>query len=150
MIKRLVHNVDVDAGPEAVWQVLTDLSAYPEWNPFIVRAEGEVAVGSRLTLRMQPVGGRAVTLRPTVIEAAAGRQLRWKGRSGLPHILDADHRFAVVALAGGRSRLTQDETFSGLLVPILARSLDRHTLPAFAAMNAAVKERAERAVTARP
>jgi uncharacterized protein YndB with AHSA1/START domain len=57
----VVSQIDIDANPERVWQVLTDLSAYPDWNPFIVRAEGRIDVGSRLTLRMRPVGGRPVT-----------------------------------------------------------------------------------------
>jgi hypothetical protein len=73
-----------------------------------------------------------------------------EGRLALPHVLDADHQFGIEALQGGASRLTQDETFSGLLVPIMAGSLERHTLPAFAEMNAAVKARAEGAMTPRP
>ena len=147
MIKRLVHSIDIDARPERVWQVLTDLPRYPEWNPFILRAEGRVQVGDGLTLRMRPVGGRAATLRPTVVDATEPTRLRWKGRLIVPKILDADHEFRIEALPDGRSRLTQDEHFSGLLVPIMARSLDRGTLPAFAAMNAALKERAENAVS---
>jgi hypothetical protein len=149
MIKRLVHSIDIDARPERVWQVLTDLSAYPEWNPFILRAEGRVQVGDGLTLRMRPVGGRATTFRPTVVEATEPTQVRWKGRLGLPGVLDADHEFRIEALPAGRSRLTQDEHFSGLLVPFVARSLERGTLPAFAAMNGALKERAEKALTPR-
>jgi hypothetical protein len=31
------------------------------------------------------------------------------------------------------------ETFTGILVPFLARSLDAHTLPGFVAMNEALK-----------
>lgn len=37
----------------------------------------------------------------------------------------------------------------GLLVPFVQRSLDRGTLPAFHAMNAALKDRAERATASR-
>jgi hypothetical protein len=59
---------------------------------------------------------------------------------------DAAHEFRIEALPDGRSRLTQHERFSGLLVPLMARSLDRHTLPAFVAMNAALKERTESSV----
>jgi hypothetical protein len=147
MIKRLVHSVDIEARPERVWQVLTDLQAYPEWNPFILRADGRIQAGEGLTLRMRPVGGRAATLRPTVLKATEPTHLRWKGRLVLPKILDADHEFRIEALPDGRTRLTQDEHFSGLLAPVMARSLDRRTLPAFAAMNAALKERAENAVT---
>jgi hypothetical protein len=147
MSKTLASQIDVDASPSRVWEVLTDYGAYPEWNPFIVRAEGRIEVGSRLSLRMQPVGARGVSLRPTVLEAVEGR-LRWRGRLWMPGILDAEHDFRVEALDGGRSRLTQNEKFTGLLAPVMARSLDRHTLPAFEAMNAALKLRAEQPVTA--
>jgi len=44
--------------------------------------------------------------------------------------------------------LAQEETFTGVLVPLMARSLDRHTQPAFEAMNAALKHRAEQPVAA--
>ena len=37
----------------------------------------------------------------------------------------------------------QNETFTGALVPLLARSLDRDTAAGFALMNAALKTRAE-------
>jgi hypothetical protein len=143
----LTSEVDVDASPARVWEVLTDYSTYPEWNPFTVRAEGRIEVGSRLSLRMQPVGARAVSLRPTVVEAVEGSRLRWRGRLWMPGIFDAEHDFRVEAVDGGRSRLSQNERFSGLLVAVMARSLDRHTLPAFEAMNAALKQRAEQPVT---
>jgi hypothetical protein len=81
-----------------------------------VKAKGRAEVGGQLSLRMQPVVGSAVTLRPTVVEVIEGRRLRWLGR---------------------------------LLVRLLQRSLDRGTLPAFEAMNTALKDRAERATVAR-
>ena len=143
MNKHLTSQIDIDASPEQVWRVLTDLSSYGQWNPFITRAEGTVEPGARLSLRMQPVGARGVTLRPTVIEASPGHRLRWLGRLGVPGLLDAEHVFTIASLDGGGVRLTQDERFRGLLVALLAGSLDRHTLPAFEAMNAALKQRAE-------
>jgi hypothetical protein len=98
---------------------------------------------------MQPVGGSAVTLRPTVVEVVDGQRLRWQGRLVVRGLFDADHLFTVEPLGGAGSRLVQQEQFSGLLVPFLKRSLDRGTLPAFQAMNAALKDRAERATAAR-
>ncbi|SDC93411.1 hypothetical protein SAMN05660690_3001 [Geodermatophilus telluris] len=142
MSKQLSAHVGIAATPERVWEVLTDLAAYPEWNPFIVRAEGAVGPGRRLTLTMQPVGGRAMTMRPRLIEVDAGRVLRWRGRLVMPGLMDAEHTFALQPQAGG-TRLVQSETFRGILVPFVAASLDRSTLPAFAAMNEALKRRAE-------
>ncbi len=139
--------IDIDANTQRVWQVLTDLAAYPDWNPFIVRAEGRVEVGGRLKLRMQPVGGRAVTLKPTVMEVVEGSRLRWRGSVGVPGLMDAEHVFELTARDGGGVRLDHHEHFHGLLVPLFTTSLHRQTLPAFAAMNEALKRRAEGAVT---
>jgi hypothetical protein len=150
MGKRLRSQIDIDATPERVWQVLSEFSAYPQWNPFIVRAEGRAQPASRLEMRMQPVGARGVTLRLTVVEATPGHRLRWRGRLGLPGIFDAEHCFTITPLQEGGVRLTQDENFTGVLVPLMARSLDRHTLPAFEAMNAALKHRAEQPIVAQP
>jgi hypothetical protein len=143
MPTELTTSIDIDSGPDEVWQVLTDLAAYPRWNPFITSAEGPVEVGSRLVLRMQPVGARPVTVRPTVLEAVPGRWLRWLGRLGMPGLFDADHTFTISDRAGGGVHLSQSEQFRGVLVPLMARSLRRHTLPAFAAMNDALKRRVE-------
>jgi hypothetical protein len=148
MSKQLATQIDIDATPAQVWDVLSDLGAYQEWNPFIVRAEGRAETGDRLTLRMQQTTGRAVTLRPTVLEVQRGSRLRWLGRLGVAGVMDSDHSFTIEPRAGGGTRLRQDETFRGVLVPLLARSLDRGTLPAFHAMNEALKQRVEQAATA--
>lgn len=148
MSTTLISQIDIDATPQRVWQVLTDLPAYPDWNPFIVRAEGRIAVGSRLRLRMQPVGGRPVTLKPTVVEASDGSCLRWRGTVGIPGLLDAEHEYRIIERDGGGSTLHQVEQFDGVLVPLMKASLHRKTLPAFVAMNEALKVRTEREVDA--
>jgi hypothetical protein len=142
MSKRLTAHVDIQAPPDRVWAVLTDLAAYPEWNPFIVRAEGVVEPGRRLTLTMKPVGGRAMTLRPRLVAVTIQRELRWRGVLGIPGLMDAEHTFLLQPHAGD-TRLIQQETFRGILVPFAAGSLDRKTLPAFVAMNHALKQRVE-------
>lgn len=142
MAKRLFTDIDIDATPEQVWGVLTDLTAYPAWNPFIVRAEGVVEAGRRLSLTMQPVGGRAMTLRPRLVEVDVPRRLRWRGTVGVPGLMDAEHSFTLEPRGSG-TRLVHQEDFRGVLVPFLAASLDRNTLPAFGAMNEALRSRVE-------
>jgi hypothetical protein len=143
MAKQLRSQIDIDASPERVWRILTDFDAYPQWNPFLTRASGAVRPGERLTVRMQPAGGRATTFRPTVLEATPARRLRWLGRLLVPGIFDGEHSFTLEPLGERRTRLTQQERFRGLLVPVLSRFLERRTLPAFEQMNRALKGRAE-------
>jgi hypothetical protein len=88
------------------------------------------------------VGGRAVTLKPTVLRPL-GQELRWLGRVLGPGIFDAEHAFTIEQLDDGQVRLVQHEQFRGVLVPFMGRSLDRRTLPAFEQMNQALKRRAE-------
>jgi hypothetical protein len=142
MALHLTTKIDIDAAPEAVWAVLSDLPSYPSWNPFIREASGTLAAGERLEVSLQPERGRAMRFRPTVVTAEANRELRWLGRLVAPGVFDGEHRFAIEPTAAG-SRLVQEERFTGLLVPFLARGLRRGTLPGFERMNEAVKERAE-------
>lgn len=50
--------IDVDAPRDAVWTVLTDLEAYPDWNPHVTSAEGELREGSTLELRVDRIGAK--------------------------------------------------------------------------------------------
>src|SRR6476646_3773305 len=97
MMKELNTTVEIAATPGQVWQVLIDFAAYAEWNPFIVNATGTATTGSRLALRMQPVGARAMTLKPVVRDVMPERRLRWLGRLIMPGILTAEHTFTIEA-----------------------------------------------------
>lgn len=144
-MKHLSVTTDISAPPAAVWAALTDLAAFAGWNPFITSADGELAVGSRLAIRIQPPGGRPMTFRPAVTALESGRRLEWLGRLGVPGIFDGRHSFELTELPDGGTRLVQEETFSGVLVPLMGQTLER-TRDGFALMNEALRERAEAAV----
>jgi len=138
--------IDIDATPERVWQVLTDLPAYAEWNPFIAEASGTLAVGERLLMRAPPVNALVEPqLRPTVMEVVPFRRLRLRSRlirPAIPGLFDVELTMTITEEDGG-VRLWQQDRFSGLLAPLLIRSLNRHRLRAFTAMNTALKRRVE-------
>jgi hypothetical protein len=136
---------DIDAKPERVWEILTGFESFGSWNPFIVSIEGKREVGSRLEVRLEPPGGRAMNFRPTVTESEPGRAFGWLGRLGFPGVLDGAHRFELEELPAGRTRFVQSERFRGALVPLLRRSLRTNTLAGFEAMNRALQERSEAA-----
>ena len=135
--------IDIEAAPETVWQVLTDLENYSEWNPFIVEARGEVAVGQKLVNRLQPPGGRAMTIKPAVTAFEPSQTFEWLGRLGIPGVFDGRHRFDLKPTADGQTRLVHSEQFDGVLVRLFRKSLDTQTRDGFEAMNFALKARAE-------
>ena len=142
-MKHELHTeIDIDAAPEVVWQVLTDLDKYGEWNPFITSSVGSPEVGERLVNRMEAPGGSPMTFKPEVTVVEHGKTFEWLGRLGLPGLFDGRHRFDVRSSPRG-VKLIQSETFDGVLVRFMRKSLDTTTKAGFEAMNAALKERAE-------
>ncbi|MFI7675335.1 SRPBCC family protein [Actinophytocola sp. NPDC049390] len=141
-MRRISVVTEINAPVEVVWAQLTDTAAFADWNPFMPRLEGALSEGERLEVRITPPGAKGMTFRPTVTAVEEGRKLEWLGRLGLPGLFDGRHAFTLTATADG-TRLTQEETFTGVLVPLLASTLGR-TESGFRQMNEALKERAER------
>ncbi|MEV1132159.1 SRPBCC domain-containing protein [Agromyces sp. NPDC049794] len=139
----ITADIDIAASPERVWRVLTDLERYAEWNPFITAASGTVVVGARFTATFRPAGSRGTRLRPRILQADTARTLRWKGSVVVPGLFDGEHVFTLTPISGG-TNLRQQETFTGVLVPVF-RSSYPDTLKAFGAMNEKLRVRAETA-----
>ena len=141
-MKELSTEIEFDATPQEVWDVLVDLPAYAEWNPFMKKIQGEPKTGAKLEVRMEPEGERAMTFRPTVLTAEPGRELKWLGHLLVPGIFDGEHRWLIEEAGPGRVRFTQSERFGGILVPLLWRKLrDGGTAKGFRAMNEALARR---------
>ena len=126
-MKELHTEIEINAPAEKVWQVLTDFAAYPDWNPFVRRGEGEIRVSARLHIYIQPSGGKGMSFRPTVLVADPNREFRWLGHLWLPGLFDGEHSFLIEPLGEGRVRFVQRERFGGLLLPLLSSVLDRDT-----------------------
>jgi len=143
-MKEILTAVDIEAAPETVWQVLTDFSAFPSWNPFIVRITGEPRQGSRLEVRIQPPGARAWTFRPRITAYEPNRELRWIGRLVIPGLFDGEHGLIIEPRTPRSVRFIQRELFSGVLVPFMWNQVEQKTRRGFEDMNRALKTRAER------
>ncbi len=137
---RVERSVDIAAPADAVWATLTDFTAYPEWNPFMQELKGTAEVGQQLRVRITPAKGSEMTFTPTVLAATPGSELRWLGRVFIPELLDGEHAFTLTPIPGG-VRLTQSETFSGVLVPFFGGAID--VGDDFDAMNQALRDRVE-------
>jgi hypothetical protein len=142
-MKELHTAIDIQATAQQVWKTLTDFEAFPEWNPFIRRAEGEIEVGAQLEVHLQPPGGSGMTFRPKLLKVEPNQELRWLGHLWIPGLFDGEHIFHIEPINEGQVRFVQRELFNGILVPFLAGSLDKGTRLGFEEMNRALKERVE-------
>ncbi len=138
--------IEIDASPSEVWEVLIDIDRWSEWNPFIVESAGSVDVGQTLRNRIEPPGGRAMTFTPTITVVEAAHTFEWLGRLGVPGLFDGRHRFELTPTTDGGTRLRHTESFSGVLVRPLRRSLDTGTAAGFRLMNEALRQRVETSI----
>lgn len=140
---------EIAAPVEKVWAELSAVSEYAEWNPFITSFRGGMVAGGRVEVRIAPPGGRPMTFHPMVIAVEEGQRVEWLGRVLLPGVFDGRHSFQLEDMGDGRTRLTQTEAFSGFLVSLTGKTLER-TRTGFEAMNEALRVRAERAAATDP
>jgi hypothetical protein len=134
--------LDIDAAPEQVWKVLIDRQAYPEWNPFIVSSTGELSVDGTITNVLRDTEGGELKFAPTLLAVVPNQELRWIGKVPPGAIFDGEHSFRLTALPGGRTRLVQEEKFTGAAVPFTRSKLTKTFKPQFDAMNRALAARA--------
>ncbi|MDP3104258.1 MAG: SRPBCC domain-containing protein [Candidatus Methanoperedens sp.] len=135
--------MSITAPPSRIWHLLTDFASYPQWNPFIRRASGELREGAQLEVYLQPSGARGMTFRPRVLRAEPDRELRWLGHFLIPGLFDGEHIFTIEPLEAEGVRFVQREIFTGLLVPLFMRWMEKDTRRGFEEMNRALKLRAE-------
>jgi hypothetical protein len=136
----LSTSVVINAPPERVWAVAADLAQYPCWNPFFTSARGKLASGEALDVTMQPVGASAKSFAPVVTEVRPGEGFSWRGRLVMPGLFDGTHHFVIERIDGERSRFTQVEDFSGILVPFVGFTPYK---AGWERMNRALKARVE-------
>jgi hypothetical protein len=140
--RRIETGIEIDAPPSRVWTLLTDFARMPVWNPFIKSISGNLTQGARLSVYIAPPGKSGMRFKPTVLTVRPERELRWLGHLLFSGIFDGEHYFLLEPIDESRTRLTQGEEFSGLLVGFLSGTLSA-TEQGFRAMNAALKHRAE-------
>jgi hypothetical protein len=135
--------IDIEASPERIWEILTDFSSYPDWNPFVRKIEGEGSEGSKLKVILQPPGMKPQTFTPKVVKWRPPGQFSWHGRLIMPGLFDGIHEFEIEPLEEGKTRFHQRERFKGFLVSAVLSKVGTATLAGFEAMNEALKQRVE-------
>jgi uncharacterized protein YndB with AHSA1/START domain len=138
-LKTFSINVDIDAPPDTVWGVMSDVERWPEWTASITSVtrldSGPFRVGSRAHVR-QP------KLRPAefvVTELVPQREFTWVMRS--PGI-GATARHAVEPTSRG-TRATLSVRFEGLLAGMVAWMYGRLTNEYLGLEAAGLKKRSE-------
>ena len=145
-MKTIETSILIDATPQKVWEVLTDFENYSKWNPFIQSIHGQKEKGGRLEVSIQPPEGNKLSFEPVVLEWCKHKMIRWKRELYITGLFDGEHYFIIEPYKSYGTNFIQGENFSGLLVPLLRKSLYK-TEKGFYMMNADLKEYCEQEKT---
>lgn len=142
-MREIRTEIEIDAPPAAVWEVLTDLDAYEAWNPHVVAASGDLSLGSSLDITVRREGVRDRSMTVTVTELFPELHLVWVGKLLSATLFEGRHVFELEPLDDGRTRLVNREEVRGLLAGLIVTDDPEVD---YEKMNEALKERVERAV----
>lgn len=131
--------VTIGATPEKIWKILTNAPKWPEWEPGVTRVEGKIAPGEKLTVYTKLSPDRAFPV--TVSQFIPNQKMVWS--SGMPlGLFKGERSFTLTPKGSGKTEVVTREEFSGLLLPLIGRSIPDLT-ESFENFAAGLKKAAE-------
>jgi hypothetical protein len=138
-MKSFQSAIEIAAPASQIWSLLTDAAGYPTWNSIVEKIDGRIAPGEKVKVFTKAVPGRAFPVTVTEFEPTA--RMIWTG--GMPLGLFTGARtYTLEPKSNGRTLFSMSEVFSGLLAPMIAKSIP-NLQPAFDTFAADLKRRAE-------
>lgn len=134
----------INATPDKLWAILTDFKNYPNWNPFVTSLTGDVKVGNKIAVRIEPPEASVNKFKPTVTALETNKIFSWLGVFLFRGVFEGEHKFELTDNKNGTTTFVQSENFIGILVPLFKKTLDNNTRRGYEAMNNKLKELAEK------
>ncbi len=143
-MRELYTDIEISSTPENVWPVLMNIDRWHEWNPFIPEISGDISLGSKLRIRMEAPGAKAMSFSSEISRLQKDRDFAWKGKLPIPGAFRGEHIFELRPLADSRTRFVHREEFTGWMLPFLWRYLNTSAKAGFQLMNEAIKKEIEK------
>jgi len=119
------HSIEINASPQKVWQVITDLDSFPVWSGFKGTLNcRRLTRGARIIVKARPRPGKLKITWYTVSEYEPEQRLGWRALY-LPFGLLSGHRvFELKRLAADRTLVTTAESYYGWGLGLMKRKLE--------------------------
>jgi hypothetical protein len=129
----------IDARPERIWSLLTNAKDFARWNSTVTGIDGSITDGERIRIHV-PGTSRTPTLR--ISDVVPPIRMTWTG--GIVPILRGVRTFELTSRNGDSTSFIMEERLSGLLLPLVGRSLPDFG-PIFDVFASDLKREAEQA-----
>lgn len=149
MVFEITQVLDIEAPVRVVWEVVTDLPRYGEWNPFQVSARSTLAPGDPIDMRVQIFELFTQHQRETIFDCDPERTLAWGLSGGALGAVRSRRAHELEANGEASTRYRSHFELDGWLAPTTRRLLGSRLEAGFQAASLALKERAETLATER-
>lgn len=141
-MKSFQTEIKINASPEKVWDILTNIPHWHQWNTTVDKIEGSVSPGGKVTVHAKAIPERPFRL--TVSDLVPNESMVWSG--GMPLGLFTGKRtFTITSSEKNVTNFFMSENFTGLLAPLITRSIP-DLQPSFDEFSKNLKQHAESSV----
>lgn len=137
------HVVDIDASPEAVWEVLTDFANYERWNPLAVECSTSLIPGEPIDMMVRLGPGPLRRQREWVRTCTPGQEFSYNMKPVQGGALSSLRTQRIEPIESGRTRYTAHFEIRGWLQPLVTLLLGRALKRGFDGVAIGLKSRAE-------
>ena len=141
---KIEHRIGIRAPADVIWEAISDLGAWKDWNPLYPRANGVLRIGAQLDLDVAIPGQKVRTIRPVILDWVPNDQIHWRV-SMLGGLIQSTRYIEIEALTETGCIFSNGELFRGRFASLALRRVAKDIRKGFAAMGEAVKARAEEA-----
>ena len=113
-------SADIQAPPEKIWSLLTRPEDMTRWNSTMTSIEGNIELGGTVRMRVPEAPGR--TFKVKVTRWVPNEEMVW--RNGNPLMFLGVRTYSLMPEpSSSATRFQMTETFSGLMLPMVAKRL---------------------------
>ena len=139
---KIEHRIGVQAPPDAIWDLISDLDGWSRWNPLYPRAAGKLAIGSKLQLTLALPDSKPEEIQPVILDWVPHMQLAWRLRL-MGGLLSTTRYMEIEPLNEGRASVfSHGEIFEGPAAYFMPKPLRQKVKRGFVAMSEAVAAQA--------
>ncbi|MER7577812.1 SRPBCC domain-containing protein [Streptomyces sp. NPDC126514] len=131
----------IDAPPERIWQLITDLPGYSSWNPWVVRASGTVARGAAINVDVI-LGSHTMPARHTVLVVEKNSRFCWRDAGWNALVVYGQRCRTLQQQPDGSVLYTSELMLDGPLASVANLTIGSHMRTGMAAETAALKQSA--------
>lgn len=134
--------LEIKAPHRVVWEVISDLPRYPEWNPFCLECSSTLQPGDPIDMKVKLMA-RPQQQREWMKEYVEGRRFAYSMKPVPMGLLSSYRSHELEAISAVGTRYHSYFQLKGWLRPVVTGLLGRKLQAGFDGMSHAVKQRAE-------